>query len=65
MMSRASLPYDAKAGPTKPAVRAVFHSKLDLDRSDHLVEVRSCTGAITIEAAQTAGRITALKRKPD
>jgi cobalt-precorrin-6B (C15)-methyltransferase len=64
-MSRVSLPYDAKAGPTKPAVRAVLHSKLDLDRGDHFVEVGSCTGAITIEAARAAGRTTALERKPD
>jgi cobalt-precorrin-6B (C15)-methyltransferase len=64
-MSRISLPYDAKAGPTKPAVRAVLHSKLDLNRDDHFVEVGSCTGAVTIEAAQAAGRITALERKPN
>ena len=64
-MARVSLPHDAKAGPTKPAVRAVLHSKLDLDRGDHFVEVGSCTGAVTIEAARAAGRVTALERKPE
>jgi cobalt-precorrin-6B (C15)-methyltransferase len=64
-MAHVSLPHDAKAGPTKPAVRAVLHSKLDLDGGDHFVEVGSCTGAVTIEAARTAGRVTALERKPE
>ena len=64
-MSRVSLPHDAKAGPTKPAVRAVLHSKLDLTAADHFVEVGSCTGAVTIEATREAGRVTALERKPE
>nr|WP_049890316.1 precorrin-6Y C5,15-methyltransferase (decarboxylating) subunit CbiT [Natronorubrum sulfidifaciens] len=60
-----ALPHDAKAGPTKPEVRAVVHSKLALEADDHFAEVGSCTGAITIEAAQRAGRVTALERKPE
>jgi cobalt-precorrin-6B (C15)-methyltransferase len=64
-MANVSLPYDAKAGPTKPEVRAVLLSKLDLDPTDHFVEVGSCTGAVTIEAARRAGRVTALERKSE
>ncbi|WP_096390979.1 precorrin-6Y C5,15-methyltransferase (decarboxylating) subunit CbiT [Halopenitus persicus] len=64
-MAQVSLPHDAKAGPTKPAVRAVLLSKLDLDPTDHLVEVGSCTGAVTVEAARRAGRVTAIERKPE
>lgn len=64
-MSRISLPHDAKAGPTKPEVRAVLLRKLALTSSDHFVEVGSCTGAVTIEAARRAGRVTALERKPE
>lgn len=64
-MPRTALPHDAKAGPTKPEVRAVLLSKLDLRPSDHFVEVGSCTGAVTIEAARRAGRVTALERKRD
>ncbi|MUW13302.1 precorrin-6Y C5,15-methyltransferase (decarboxylating) subunit CbiT [Halorubrum sp. CBA1125] len=59
------LPTDAKAGPTKPEVRAVLARKLALGPADHFVEVGSCTGAVTIEAARRAGRVTALERKPD
>ncbi|MXR40600.1 precorrin-6Y C5,15-methyltransferase (decarboxylating) subunit CbiT [Halobaculum sp. WSA2] len=59
------LPHDAKAGPTKPEVRAVTLSKLGLTPADHFVEVGSCTGAVTIEAARRAGRVTALERKPE
>lgn len=62
---RASLPHDAKAGPTKPEVRAVLLSKLGLTLADHFSEVGSCTGAVTIEAAHRANRVTALERKPD
>ncbi len=62
-MSRVSLPHDAKAGPTKPEVRAVLASKLALTGSDHFAEVGSCTGAVTITAARRAGRVTALERK--
>ena len=62
-MSRVALPHDAKAGPTKPEVRAVLLSKLGLGADDHFAEVGSCTGAVTIEAARRAGRVTALERK--
>ena len=62
-MAPVSLPHDAKAGPTKPEVRAVLLSKLDLAPTDHFAEVGSCTGAVTIEAARRAGRVTALERK--
>ena len=65
MMSPVSLPYEAKAGPTKPEVRAVLLSKLDLGPTDHFTEVGSCTGAVTVEAARRAGRVTALERKPE
>lgn len=64
-MSRVSLPHDAKAGPTKPEVRAVLLAKFDLAPSDHFVEVGSCTGAVTVEASRRAGRVTALERKPE
>jgi len=64
-MASVSLPHDAKAGPTKPEVRAVLLRKLDLAPTDHFVEVGSCTGAVTIEAARRAGRVTAIERKPD
>ncbi|RQG89253.1 precorrin-6Y C5,15-methyltransferase (decarboxylating) subunit CbiT [Natrarchaeobius halalkaliphilus] len=63
-MAPIALPHDAKAGPTKPEVRAVVRSKLALTDEDHFAEVGSCTGAVTIEAAQQAGRVTALERKP-
>ena len=58
-----ALPHDAKAGPTKSEVRSVTLGKLDLGPDDHLAEVGSCTGAVTIEAARRAGRVTALERK--
>jgi cobalt-precorrin-6B (C15)-methyltransferase len=64
-MARIALPHDAKAGPTKPEVRSVTLGKLELDDEDHFVEVGSCTGAVTIEAARQAGRVTALERKPE
>lgn len=64
-MARTALPHDAKAGPTKPEVRAVLHSKLDLAPTDHFAEVGSCTGAVTIEAARRAERVTAIERKPE
>ncbi|MFD1598075.1 precorrin-6Y C5,15-methyltransferase (decarboxylating) subunit CbiT [Halobellus rarus] len=64
-MAHVSLPHDAKAGPTKPEVRAVLLSKLDLEPTDHFAEVGSCTGAVTVEAARRAGRVTALERKPE
>ncbi|MFB6176119.1 MAG: precorrin-6Y C5,15-methyltransferase (decarboxylating) subunit CbiT, partial [Halobaculum sp.] len=62
-MSTIRLPHDAKAGPTKPEVRAVLRQKLALDGTDHFVEVGSCTGAVTATAARDAGRVTALERK--
>jgi cobalt-precorrin-6B (C15)-methyltransferase len=62
-MAQVSLPHDAKAGPTKPEVRAVLLEKLSLGPDDHFVEVGSCTGAVTIQAARRAGRVTALERK--
>ena len=61
-MQATKLPNDAKAGPTKPEVRAVLGRKLGLGPDDHFVEVGSCTGAVTIEAARRAGRVTALER---
>ena len=64
-MQATQLPNDAKAGPTKPEVRAVLARKLALGPDDHFVEVGSCTGAVTIEAARRAGRVTALERKPE
>jgi len=64
-MDAIRLPTDAKAGPTKPAVRSVLARKLALGPDDHFVEVGSCTGAVTIEAARRAGRVTALERVPE
>mgnify|MGYP002762321059 FL=1 len=64
-MPTVALPHDAKAGPTKPEIRAVTLDKLALTPADHFVEVGSCTGAITVGAARRAGRVTALERKPD
>jgi cobalt-precorrin-6B (C15)-methyltransferase len=64
-MAHVSLPHDAKAGPTKPEVRAVLLRKLDLGPTDHFAEVGSCTGAVTIEAARRAGRVTALERNAE
>ncbi|WP_394742781.1 precorrin-6Y C5,15-methyltransferase (decarboxylating) subunit CbiT [Natronococcus roseus] len=64
-MAPIALPHDAKAGPTKAEVRAVTLSKLALEADDHFVEVGSCTGAVTIEAARRAKRVTALERKAE
>jgi cobalt-precorrin-6B (C15)-methyltransferase len=64
-MSRVRLPHDAKAGPTKPEVRAVTLAKLDPSPDDHAVEVGACTGAVTVGLARRAGQVTALERKPD
>jgi len=63
-MARVALPHDAKAGPTKPEVRSVTLGKLELGPTDHFIEVGSCTGAVTVEAARQAGRVTAIERKP-
>jgi cobalt-precorrin-6B (C15)-methyltransferase len=65
VMPQVALPHDAKAGPTKPEIRAMSIEKLALGPSDHVVDVGSCTGAVTIEAARQAGRVTAIERKPD
>jgi cobalt-precorrin-6B (C15)-methyltransferase len=62
-MARIDLPHDAKAGPTKAEVRSVLLDKLRLDADTHFVEIGSCTGAVTVEAACVAGRVTALERK--
>lgn len=62
-MEATRLPNDARAGPTKPEVRAVLARKLALGPDDHFVEIGSCTGAVTIEAARHAGQVTALERK--
>ncbi|ELZ80996.1 precorrin-6y c5,15-methyltransferase (decarboxylating), cbit subunit [Haloferax elongans ATCC BAA-1513] len=64
-MSRLQLPHDAKAGPTKPEVRAVTLDKLGLRPTDHFVDVGSCTGSVTIEAARRVRRVTAVERKPN
>jgi cobalt-precorrin-6B (C15)-methyltransferase len=64
-MSSIRLPNDARGGPTKAEVRAVLARKLDLEAGDHFVEVGACTGAVTIEAARRAGRVTALERKAE
>ncbi|MEZ3117453.1 precorrin-6Y C5,15-methyltransferase (decarboxylating) subunit CbiT [Halobaculum sp. MBLA0147] len=61
-MSTIRLPRDAKAGPTKPEVRAVVRQKLALDDDEHVVEVGACTGAVTATVARDAGRVTALER---
>ncbi len=63
-MSQVTLPNDAKAGPTKAEVRSVLVGKLAPGPDDHVVEVGSCTGAVTVEVARHAGRVTALERKP-
>jgi cobalt-precorrin-6B (C15)-methyltransferase len=65
VMPKVALPHDAKAGPTKPEVRAVSLRKLDVRPSDHVVDVGSCTGAVTIEAARRADRVTAVERNPE
>ncbi|MFB6304902.1 MAG: precorrin-6Y C5,15-methyltransferase (decarboxylating) subunit CbiT [Haloferacaceae archaeon] len=64
-MARVALPHDAKAGPTKSEVRSALLGKLELTPTDHFAEVGSCTGAVTVEAARRAERVTALERKPD
>ena len=64
-MSQVQLPHDARAGPTKPEVRAVTLAKLELGPTDHFVDVGSCTGSVTIEAARRADRVTAIERKPE
>ncbi|MFQ3295108.1 MAG: hypothetical protein ACI9PP_002278 [Halobacteriales archaeon] len=51
-MGQVALPHDAAAGPSKPEVRAVVLSKLDLEPSDHLVV--GATPAVT-KASEVAG----------
>lgn len=63
-MRGVSLQYESDAGPTKPEVRAVVLAKLEPGPTDHVVDVGSCTGAMTIEAAGVADRVTALERDP-
>ncbi|ELZ11693.1 precorrin-8W decarboxylase [Halovivax asiaticus JCM 14624] len=64
-MEQVTLPHDARAGPTKPAVRAVTAQQLAVRPTDHVVDVGSCTGAVTIELARRAERVTAIERKPE
>ena len=64
-MARVALPNDAKAGPTKPEVRSVVLGKLAPGPEDHVAEVGPCTGAVTVELARRAGRVTAVERDPD
>jgi cobalt-precorrin-6B (C15)-methyltransferase len=64
-MPRLILPHDAKAGPTKPTVRAVTLDTLELRPTDHFVDVGSCTGSVTIGAARRVARVTAIERDPD
>ena len=64
-MAHRLLPCDAKAGSTKSEVRPILVEKLDFGPGDHFVEVGSCTGAVTVEAARQAGRVSALERKPE
>jgi len=64
-MAHRLLSCDAKASPTKSEMRSVLVEKLDFGPGDHFVEVGSCTGAVIIEAARQAGRVSALERKPE
>lgn len=64
-MGRTALPAWAAPGPTKPEVRAILLRKLDLRSDDHVVDIGAGTGAVTIEAAQIAERVTAIERDPD
>lgn len=61
-MGEISLPESTAPGPTKPEVRAVLLRTLDLGPADHFVDVGAGTGAVTIEAAQTGARVTAIER---
>lgn len=64
-MGRISLPESTAPGPTKPAVRALALWQLDLRPTDHVVDVGAGTGAVSIEAAQVADRVTAIERDPE
>ena len=61
-MGQISLPESTAPGPTKPAVRALVLWQLALLPSDHVLDVGAGTGAVTIEAAQIADRVTAIER---
>ncbi|GAB7090209.1 precorrin-6Y C5,15-methyltransferase (decarboxylating) subunit CbiT [Halorubrum luteum] len=63
-MPEVALPHDATAGPTKPEVRAVTLEKLALEPTDHFVDVGSCTGSVSIEAAHRVRHVTAIERDP-
>lgn len=64
-MTQITLPHDARAGPTKPEVRAITIQKLQLQPDDHFVDVGTCTGAISIEAAPYVTHVTAIERKSE
>ncbi|WP_330631827.1 ATP-binding protein [Halocatena halophila] len=64
-MSELSLPHEARAGPTKPPVRAVVMEALGVGPPDHFVDVGSCTGAMTIEGSLRTDLVTAIERDPD
>lgn len=57
-MERIDLPVSVAAGPTKAPVRSILLDGLGLTPADHFVEVGTGTGAVTIEAARRAGRVT-------
>jgi cobalt-precorrin-6B (C15)-methyltransferase len=64
-MGGISLPESTAPGPTKPAVRALALWQLDLRPGDHVVDVGAGTGAVSIEAAGIADRVTAVEADPD
>ncbi len=64
-MKRLALPADAPAGPTKPPVRSVLLDTLGIGPDDHVIEVGTCTGALTVELACRAGTVTTIERDPD
>ncbi|MDZ7849645.1 MAG: precorrin-6Y C5,15-methyltransferase (decarboxylating) subunit CbiT [Halodesulfurarchaeum sp.] len=63
-MGGISLPESTAPGPTKPEIRAILLRTLDLGPADHFVDVGAGTGAVTIEAARTGARVTAIERDP-
>ncbi len=64
-MGRISLPQSTAPGPTKPEVRAILLQALDLRPEEDFVDVGAGTGAVTIEAAQVAGQVTAIERETE
>lgn len=64
-MERTSLARSAAPGPTKPGVRAVVLYVLDPGPDEHAVDVGAGTGAVSIELARRAGRVTAVERNAD